>query len=200
MARYEKKYLLSRSMSAAFVLSDLDIFLREYGFRRSNYEVESFYFDYSDLQLLYQKQAGEWVKNKFRIRHYPVSGDLFWEKKAKLNSISYKDRVPLRLKDLKTIEERVFTEWGLRKACCVRYDRTVWHAPVGDIKFNIDLNVRGANYINGWEFALQDIVAEFKYSSTADLSYTVVRALLDRHKLKEESFSKYFYGMTNGNT
>lgn len=197
MARFEQKYVLQRKSDLMFFLVDLQEMMNRLGFVERTYNVESLYFDFPDLSLLRQKEAGEWAKNKFRLRGYPETGDLFWERKSKLNQLSYKVRTPVASRGLIDFEKDILSKTGLVKTCLVRYSRRVWSKEGSTLRFNIDSQINGYNYFKASDFALTNVVAEFKYEDNFEVEYSLLTAALDRHAMISEPFSKYFLGMSH---
>jgi len=104
--RYELKYYLNQvqSDSALLQLSEL-MEMDSYCVNRQGYRVRSLYFDSIDDECLFQKQSGNLLRKKIRLRTYgdDASNIVKFEIKRKHGQIVKKDSVTISKEDAKEV-------------------------------------------------------------------------------------------------
>jgi hypothetical protein len=104
--RYELKYYLNQvqSDSALLQLSEL-MEMDNYCVNRQGYRVRSLYFDSIDDECLYQKQSGNLLRKKIRLRTYgdDANNTVKFEIKRKHGQIVKKDTVTISKEDAEEI-------------------------------------------------------------------------------------------------
>ncbi len=104
--RYELKYYLNQvqSDSAMLQLSSL-MEMDNYCVNRQGYRVRSLYFDSIDDECLYQKQSGNLLRKKIRLRTYgdDANNTVKFEIKRKYGQIIKKDSVTISKGDAKEV-------------------------------------------------------------------------------------------------
>ncbi len=203
MVRFESKYAICEPWPVRGVFRKFGDYLEAMGFRPFAYDIESIYFDSRDLTCLKQKEGGAFVKNKFRLRRYPLTGDLFWERKSKIGHTSLKTRVSVEAGGASGLESLALARWGLTRASRIFYHRKGWEHEALGLKINFDSGIRGHNFVNHREFSFPEVIVEFKHRGNAVASGATrarVEYLLSSGVLRKISFSKYMLGFSNERT
>jgi hypothetical protein len=127
--RHELKYYLPEELYPQLLrfirpYMTLDPYLRRDDAK--SYLVRSLYLDTDDLRSYYEKLAGTYHREKFRVRAYDQEcSAVFLEIKRKYNNIIIKDRASVRFDELPSILDRYGGYWLNGGAIKVKNDNTV---------------------------------------------------------------------------
>ncbi len=159
MKRYEVKYVLTESQSAALrekLKGHMEI--DSYGLT----SIASLYYDTPDYRLIRTSIEKPSFKEKIRLRSYGLASEnstVFLELKRKAYGIVYKRRVPTTQKavekffnyegdvcaDGQIAREIAYFRGYYKKlvpSCLIIYDRTAYFEPCGDLRLTIDYDPR----------------------------------------------------------
>ena len=154
--RHEQKYIADINKIAT-LFSRLNATMQKDTHSANGYHIRSLYFDDLFNSAFHDKEAGVYVREKFRIRIYDGKlDDFFLEKKMKVGNLSNKTRTKLSHKVLKQIildddlhnqfkADRLLneflykkkTQW-LRPSQMVDYYRHAYVCSAGNVRITID--------------------------------------------------------------
>ncbi len=197
--RYELKYYLNevqsqRTMHQLMTLMDLDTNCKD----QQSYRVRSLYFDSHDDECLYEKQSGNLLRKKIRLRTYGDDGNesVKFEIKRKYGQIVKKDSVTISKEQAKevclgnyavllqknnAVLNEIYTTFVTKlykPKVIVEYNRLACVLPVSNIRVTFDQNLR--SNINHLDL----------FSATKDL----MPVILEGKQILEIKYDEFFPG------
>lgn len=158
--RHEQKYLANNNIIAKLNVRLSATIHSDMHCNDDGYYIRSLYFDDIYNSAFYEKDSGEYIREKFRIRIYNgKSSDIFLEKKLKVGNLSQKKRTKLSLSQYEHIvSENDNLDFGkqddllneflykcktkLLKPCqLVDYYRKAYVCSAGNVRITIDKNL-----------------------------------------------------------
>ena len=161
--RYEFKYYINQIQSDCALhqlskLMELDVNCREL----EGYRVRSLYFDSIDDECLYQKQSGDLLRKKIRLRTYgdDANNTVRFEIKRKNGQIVKKDAVTISKEDAREVcygnygillgrnnpvLDEIYTTFVTKlykPKVIVEYKRVAYVSPVSNIRVTFDQDLR----------------------------------------------------------
>lgn len=166
--RHELKYRISYAEKAALELRLAPLLRRDAHAKPGGYRIRSLYFDDWWNSAYWEKEAGVFLRKKYRIRIYDGSDAVIkLERKKKVGSYIYKEDAALTREETERILRgdyglllaspqnlcREFyvecVSYVLRPRVLVDYEREAWVLDEGTVRITFDQNVRAA--VGGWD-------------------------------------------------
>lgn len=165
--RHELKYRISYAEKAALELRLAPLLRRDAHAKPGGYRIRSLYFDDWWNSAYGEKEAGVFLRKKYRIRIYDGSDAVIkLERKKKVGSYIYKEDAALTREETECIlrgdygvllasPQNLCREFYvecvshvLRPRVLVDYEREAWVLDEGTVRITFDQNVRAA--VGGW--------------------------------------------------
>ena len=216
--RYELKYYLNQIQSDSTLhqlskMMEMDANCKDLG----GYRVRSLYFDSIDDECLYQKQSGNLLRKKIRLRTYgdDVNNIVKFEIKRKYGQIVKKDTIKISevdarevclgnyailLKYNNPVLNEIYTTFVTKlykPKVIVEYKRVAFVSPVSNIRITFDQNLRSnINHLDLFS-AVKDMmpviiegkqIMEIKYD---DFFPSYLRNVLSAFSSERMAISKY---------
>ncbi len=155
--RHEMKYALNE-IEAVYFEKKLERLLdKDEHCRERNYHITSLYFDTWNNQAYKEKEDGDAVRHKYRIRFYNDSPAIIkLERKSKIDSLTVKDSASLTSEEVRWIiegeygfllkkDETIYRHFYvalrqhlLRPKVLIRYERKAFIHKIGDMRVTFD--------------------------------------------------------------
>ena len=161
--RHELKYLINEGEHTALACRMAPVFKLDKHARAGGYTIRSLYFDDYCNSAYEEKDAGIFMRKKYRVRIYNGSDKVIkLERKKKYGSWIYKEDAPLTHEQFDRIlagdvgfmehsEHQLCREFYveyvsnvLRPRVIVDYEREPWILDAGTVRITFDMNVRAA--------------------------------------------------------
>lgn len=217
--RVENKYLVTDAQ-AALLSAKLNAAMNQDVHQDgSSYEVRSLYFDDFLDRGMDENEAGVDQREKYRIRFYNADTSiLHLERKEKKRGLVQKEICSLSLSEYNTLTESPVA-WkpdsrrilnllqvkircsGMQPKVIIRYDRTAFVYPAGNVRITFDRNIQSSLYCRDFlEDQMRGMtpvlpagmqILEVKYD---DFIPDFITRLLETGSLQQTAFSKYYWG------
>lgn len=184
--RQEKKYLIALCQVSGF---EKKIIKLGYKLNHLPNVINNIYFDTTSMKSALENIEGAEKRTKYRIRWYNNDDNFVLEKKIKLSSSGYKEKVSLVSKDYRSAIAEVTELVGLHPVIKNCYYRKYYIK--GDVRITIDTELRCSLPISHTYKHYFNAIIEIKYSTSK------IYNLLDKLDLKTQltKFSKYVTGL-----
>ena len=191
-SRLETKYVITKNQAIFLSESLASVFPRDTNSEISGgYSVLSLYLDTKNFKAFYDKEEGEFYKEKWRLRLYNQNtNEIHLEKKIKEGKRSSK----IIYKDYSS----KLMEINLEPKLIVHYKRDAFQTNQIRITIDSDLSFSKASFLNDISCYLPEHQSELcilEIKQTEDLDHPVIQHLIYKLDLRPSAFSKYSHGV-----